>query len=154
MILNSCCSQPPSDLSLRHLSGAMDEYLYEIIQGEIDSLMADAEVYDEFTDEQIQNPDGFVERVYNLVLDEFPDYENEDGPMQEFGWTVRKRRCIREEIKIINDCHLMHSALATSCKCIYNVRTDQDSKKFQLENRARDLQFAFDAFSGIVDKHF
>ena len=93
----------------------MDEYLHEVIQGEIDSLMADAEVYDEFTDEQIENPDGFVERVYNLVLDEFPDYENEDGPMKKSGWTVRKRRRNREHIKMINVYHLMHSALATSC---------------------------------------
>ena len=132
----------------------MDEYLREIVDHEIESVMADAEVYDEFTDEQIENPDGFVERVYNLVLDEFPDYENKDGPMQEFGWTVRKRRRIQEEIKIINDCHLMHSALATSCKRIYNVRTEYDSKKFQLEDRACDWQFALQVFNGIIDKYF
>ena len=131
-----------------------DEYLREIVQDEIDSVMADAEIYDEFTDAEIETPSRYVKRIWNLVLDEFPDYENEDGPMQEFGWTVRKRRCIREEIKIINDCHLMHSALATSCKCIYNVRTDQDSKKFQLENRACDWQYALEVFNGIVDEYF
>ena len=131
-----------------------DEYLREIVQDEIESAMADAEVYDEFTDEQLENPNGFVERIYNLVLDEFPDYENKDGPMQEFGWTVRKRRRIQEEIKIINDCHLMHSALATSCKCIYNVRTDYDSKEFQLENRACDWQYALEVFNGIIDEYF
>ena len=74
--------------------------------------------------------------------------------MQEFGWTVRKRRRIREEIKMINACHLMHSALATSCKCIYNVRTDQCSKKFQLENSACDQQYALEVFNGIVDEYF
>ena len=62
--------------------------------------MTDAEVYDEFTDEQIENPDGFVERVYNLGLDEFQDYENKDGPIQEVGWTVRKRRRIRERLSL------------------------------------------------------
>ena len=114
--------------------------------------MADAEIYDEFTDEELETPSRFVERIYRLVWEEFPDYKNEDGPMQEFGWTVRKRRCIREEIQIINDCHLMHSALATSCKRIYNVRTD--SQKFQLEDRACDWQFALQVFNGIIDEYF
>ena len=131
-----------------------DDYLREIVQDEIESVMADAEIYDDFTDEELENPSRFEERIYRLVWEEFPDYKNEDGPMEQFGWTVRKRRCIREEIKIINGCHLLHSALATSCKCIYNVRTDQDSKKLQLENRACDWQVALQVFNGIIDKYF
>ena len=130
-----------------------DDYLREIVQEEFQSVMADAEIYDDFTDEQLENPGRFEERIDRLVWEEFPDYENEDGPMQEFGWTVRKRRCIREEIKIINDCHLMHSALATTCKRIYNVRTEYDSMKFQLEDRACDWQCALEVFNGIIDEY-
>ena len=40
-----------------------DEYLRERMQDEIDSMMADAELYEEFEDEQLQNPCSFVERV-------------------------------------------------------------------------------------------
>ena len=103
-----------------------DEYWHEFLQAEHDSLLAD----------------------------EFSDKENEDNPFTEFGWTVQKRRRNIEHIKIINDCHLMHSALAASCKCIYNVRTDQDSKKFQLESRACDWHYALEVFNGTVDKYF
>ena len=129
-----------------------DDYLREIVQEEFQSVMADAEIYDDFTDEELENPSRFEERIYRLVWEEFPDYKNEDGLMEQFGWTVRKRRCIREEIQIINDCHLMHSALATSCKRIYNATTN--SQQFQFEDRARDWQFALQVFNGIIDKYF
>ena len=37
--------------------------------------------------------------IMNL-LREFPNYEAENGPMKTWGWTVLKRRRIREQIKI------------------------------------------------------
>ena len=77
-----------------------DDYLREIVQEEFQSVMADAEIYDDFTDEELETPSRFVERIYRLVWEEFPDYKNEDGPMQEFGWTARNAAVFRKRLRL------------------------------------------------------
>ena len=68
----------------------MDDYMHEILDDELDSIMGDAEVYEEFEhmretihfddrnfDGPVLETNDFVERVYKRVLDEFPDYEKQ-----------------------------------------------------------------------------
>ena len=112
----------------------------EIADEELDSIVGDAEMWEELEHEQmihfdeLSGPakperDGFKERVYKRLLDEFPDYEDPNGPMKVFGWSMSKRRRIDTNAKIYNDYHLMQRALATSCKqlCITKA-TDEDDK--------------------------
>jgi hypothetical protein len=103
---------------------------------ELESIMADdldIEIYEELKQEEnialdplhgpkpLPRPDSFIERVYKRVLEEFPDYEAEDGPMKQFGWTIGKRRRIRENIKNLKDHDMMPGAVAATCKGLYNV---------------------------------
>ena len=104
----------------------------EIADEELDSIVGDAEVWEELEHEQmihfdeLSGPakperDGFKERVYKRLLDEFPDYESPNGPMKVLGWTVAKRRRIRENIKNFKDHRMMRCAMAATCKMLYNV---------------------------------
>ena len=60
-----------------------------------------------------------MKRVYKRLLDEFPDYESENGPRKVLGWTIAKRRRIRGKIKNFQDDRLMRCAIATTCKALY-----------------------------------
>ena len=54
-------------------------------------------------------------------MDEFPDYESENGPRKVLGWTIGKRRRIRENVKNFKDDRLMRCAIAATCKDLYNL---------------------------------
>jgi hypothetical protein len=108
---------------------------------DFESVMADeldAEIYEDLADEQEENPfdplygpesrpkpNSFIERVYKRVLEEFPDYESETGPRKVLGWTIAKRRRIRENIKNFRDNRMMRCAIAATCKGLYNVNAKQ-----------------------------
>ena len=115
---------------------------------ELESIMADeldAEIYEDLAQEEeipfdpLYGPEfrpklnSFVERVYKRVLEEFPDYESETGPRKILGWTIAKRRCIRENIKNFRDNRMMRCAIAATCKDLYNVnakRTELETPEF------------------------
>ena len=110
----------------------MDEYLRDIVDDVVESVVADdidVEIYEEFEDEDIAKPTSFIERVYKRVLEEFPDYDSENGPRKVLGWTIAKRRRIRENVKNFKDNRLMRCAVAATCKTLYNV----NAKRCDLE---------------------
>ena len=51
----------------------------------------------------------------------------------EFGWTVAKRRRIKEQIKILNEYDSMQRALATSCKQLCKAIAPEKTQKLQLD---------------------
>ena len=117
----------------------MDEYLREIVDDELDSIMGDPEILDEIEYESdvefdehgpfAKEPSDFLKRVYKRLLDEFPDYDSENGPKKVLGWTIAKRRRIRENIKNFQDHRLARCAIAATSKTLYNV----NAKRFDIE---------------------
>ena len=129
-----------------------DEYLREIVDDELDSIMGDPEVYEEYEQEQevdfdeldgpsAEKPNNFMKRVYKRLLDEFPDYESENGPRKVLGWTIAKRRHIREKIKNFQDYRLMRCAIAATCKDLYNANAKRTELEVKPEFGKRELQF-------------
>ena len=124
---------------------------------DLESIMADeldAEIYEDLADEQEENPfdplygpefrpkpNSFVERVYKRVLEEFPDYESETGPRKVLGWTIAKRRRIRENIKNFRDNRMMRCAIAATCKDLYNVNAKRTELQETPEFGKRELHF-------------
>ena len=97
-----------------------DEYLREIVQDELDG--GDSETSEESENEQevfdpLYGPEvkesEFMKHMRKRMLDEFP------GRWQVLGWTIAKRRCVREEIKNFRDHRLMRCAIAATCKTLY-----------------------------------
>ena len=102
----------------------MDEYLREIVEEALHSDdETDEEIPSEFYDERMREVRGAGSCSMTM------DYER--TPSQVFGWTVAKRRRIHEQIKILNDYHLMQRALATSCKQLCKAITPE--KKIHLD---------------------
>jgi len=125
---------------------------------DLESIMADeldAEIYEDLADEAEENPfdplygpeaiakpTSFIERVYKRVLDEFPDYESENGPRKVLGWTIAKRRRIRENVKNFKDNRLMRCAIAATCKGLYNVNAKRcDLEEVKPDFGKRELHF-------------
>jgi hypothetical protein len=124
-----------------------EEALSIIDEDDLQSIMADevdTEIYETLVEETIPSPfdplygpgpescptpSSFVERIYKRLLEEFPDYESEHGPRKVLGWTIAKRRRIRESVKNFKDNRLMRCAIAATCKMLYNV----NAKKCELE---------------------
>ena len=118
----------------------MDEYLREIVDDELDSISGDPEILDDMSESEIEfdeqgplakKPTDFMNRVYNRLLDEFPDYESDNGPRKVLGWTIATRRRFREHVKNFRDDRLMRCAIAATSKSLYNVnakRTELDPK--------------------------
>ena len=79
-----------------------------------------------------------MKRVYKRLSDEFPDYEPENGPMKVLGWTIAKRRRIREKIKNFQDDRLMRCAIAATCKALYVANAKETEKP---EFGKRELHF-------------
>jgi hypothetical protein len=140
-----------------------EEALSIIDEDDLQSIMADevdAEIYETLVEETIPSPfdplygpgpescptpSSFVERIYKRLLEEFPDYESEHGPRKVLGWTIAKRRRIRESVKNFKDNRLMRCAIAATCKSLYNVnakRTEmQTTPEFAPEFGKRELHF-------------
>ena len=129
-----------------------EQYLREIVDDELDSINGDAEVWDQLKQEEeivfdeYYGPaqperNDFKERVYKRLLDEFPDYENEDGPTKALGWSISKRRRIRENIRMISERRKMRCALATACKSLYILNAAHPSSEKEPNLNARTLHF-------------
>ena len=124
---------------------------------DFESVMADeldAEIYEDLADEAEENPfdplygpeaiakpTSFIERVYKRVLEEFPDYDSENGPRMVLGWTINKRRRIRENIKNITDNRKMRCAVAATCKTLYNENAKRCELKEVEDIAKRQLHF-------------
>jgi len=130
-----------------------EQYLREIVDDELDSIDGDAEVWDQLEQEEEEivfdehygpaqpERNDFKERVYKRLLDEFPDYENEDGPRKRLGWSISKRRRIRENIRMISERRKMRCALATACKSLYILNAADPSSEKEPNLNARTLHF-------------
>ena len=111
-----------------------DEYLREIVQDELDSVLGDPEILDDIVLDDMSESEiesDFMKRVYKRLLDEFPDYESEHGPNKALGWTIAKRRWVRESVKNFRDDRLMRGAIAAASKSLFNAnakRTELDPK--------------------------
>ena len=125
---------------------------------ELESIIADevdVEIYEDLAQEQEEipfdplygpesrpKPNSFVERVYKRVLEEFPDYESETGPRKVLGWTIAKRRRIRENIKNFKDNRMMRCSIATTCKGLYNMNAKRcDTEEVKPDFGKRELHF-------------
>ena len=122
-----------------------DEYLREIVQDELDSVLGDPEILDDIVLDDMSESEiesDFMKRVYKRLLDEFPDYESEHGPNKALGWTIAKRRWVRESVKNFRDDRLMRGAIAATSKSLYNAnakRTELDPKP-ELAKRQQHFQ--------------
>lgn len=122
-----------------------------IDEDDLESIIADevdTEIYELLVEETISSPfdpiygpgpcpkpSSFEERIYKRLLEEFPDYESEQGPRKVLGWTIAKRRRIRESVKNFKENRLMRCAIAATCKSLYNV----NAKRCHLEEVKPDL---------------
>ena len=128
-----------------------------IDEDDLESIMADevdTEIYETLVEETISfpfdpiygagpcpKPSSFVERIYKRLLEEFPDYESEHGPRKVLGWTIAKRRRIRESVKNFKDNRLMRCAIAATCKTLYNVNAKRTKLKEVEDIAKRQLHF-------------
>ena len=122
----------------------MDEYLREIVDDELDSISGDPEILDDMSESEVEfdeqgpvskEPSDFMKRVYKRLLDEFPDYDSPNGPKKVLGWTIAKRRRIRENIKNLRDDRLMRCAIAATSKSLYNVNAKGTDPKPEFGTR-------------------
>ena len=122
----------------------MDEYLREIVDDELDSISGDPEILDDMSESEVEfdergpvskEPSDFMKRVYNRLLDEFPDYDSPNGPKKVLGWTIAKRRCVRENVKKFRDDRLMRCAIAATSKSLYNVNAKGTDPKPEFGTR-------------------
>jgi len=121
-----------------------DDYMREIIADELDTLFGDAEIYEEFEHEQevfdpLYGPSAeesaFMKHMYKRMLDEFP------GRWRVLGWTIAKRRCVREKIKNFQDYRLMRCASAATCKALYVANAKTCELEVKPEFGKRELHF-------------
>ena len=116
---------------------------------DLESIMADevdTEMYEDLLEERMilfteEEPNSFVERIYKRILEEFPDYESEHGPRKVLGWTIAKRRCIRESVKNFKDNRLMRCGIAATCKMLYNVNAKRTEMQVTPNFGKRELHF-------------
>mgnify|MGYP007020065374 CR=1 FL=1 len=131
-----------------------------IDEDDLESIMADevdTEIYETLVEETIPSPfdplygpgpescptpSSFVERIYKRLLEEFPDYESEHCPRKVLGWTIAKRRRIRESVKNFKDNRMMRCAIAATCKSLYNVNAKRcDLEEVKPDFGKRELHF-------------
>jgi len=101
----------------------MDEYMREIVE---EALHSDSETdFEDMPSELYEELERSSRGAASVI------YVKDAGV--EFGWTVAKRRRIKEQIKILNEYDSMQRALATSCKQICKAIAPEKTQKLQLD---------------------